>query len=104
MWDVEDGYELIDAGDGARLERFGSIVVDRPHAGALAPRRAPDRWTSADVRFERDRGWTGPGLPAARAGWAVRFDDVVLGLRPTDAGQVGCFPEHAAHLGLLGAD
>jgi 23S rRNA (cytosine1962-C5)-methyltransferase len=90
-----EGYELIDVGDGARLERFGAHLVDRPHAGALAPRRAPARWTQADLRFDRDRGWSGPGLEAARAGWSVRLWDTTMLLRPTDAGQVGLFPEHA---------
>jgi 23S rRNA (cytosine1962-C5)-methyltransferase len=98
---VEDDYELIDAGDGARLERFGRFVVDRPHAGALAPRRAPERWTEADLRFDRDRGWSGAGLAAARKDWPIRIGDVVLALRPTESGQVGCFPEHVQHLRFL---
>jgi 23S rRNA (cytosine1962-C5)-methyltransferase len=100
---VEDDYELIDAGDGARLERFGPLVVDRPHAGVLAPRRAPDRWAAADLRFDRERGWSGPGLSAARKGWTVRCWDVSMGLRPTDSGQVGLFPEHAHRLAILAA-
>ena len=33
--------------------------------------------------------------PAASAGpWTIRLDAVTLELRPTDAGQVGVFPEH----------
>lgn len=96
-----DDYELLDAGSGGRLERFGVQVTDRPAPGALADRRDPVRWSSADLRFDRDRGWTGPGLAAARSGWTVRLHDLVLQLRPTDAGQVGCFPEHAAHLSWL---
>src|SRR5205814_1725056 len=83
----ETDYELIDAGGGARLERFGSRVVDRPHPGALGPRRETDAWLAADLRFERDRGWSGP---AASAGpWTIRLDAVTLELRPTEAGQVG---------------
>lgn len=96
-----EGYELIDVGDGARLERFGEYVVDRPHAGALAPRRAPGRWAEADLRFDRDGGWSGAGLTAAQAGWPVRLWDIEMRLRPTDAGQVGLFPEHAEQFGWL---
>jgi 23S rRNA (cytosine1962-C5)-methyltransferase len=96
-----DHYELIDVGDGARLERFGEHVVDRPHAGALAPRRTPERWADADLRFDRDGGWSGEGLAAARTGWPVRLWDIEMGLRPTEAGQVGCFPEHAEQFGWL---
>lgn len=98
-----DDYELLDVGSGGRLERFGAHVTDRPAAGALADRRAADRWSAADLRFDRDRGWSGPGMASAEAGWIVRLQDLALQLRPTDAGQVGCFPEHAAHLPWLEA-
>jgi len=96
-----DGYELIDAGGGARLERFGEHMADRPHGGAYGERRAPERWADADLRFDRDAGWSGPALASASDGWPATIGGVDLGLRPTDAGQVGCFPEHAAMLPWL---
>ncbi len=85
--------ELVDFGDAARLERFGVRLVDRPHPGALAPRRDPHAWHEASLRFDRDAGWSGPG--ASLGAWMVRMEDLTLELRPTDAGQVGLFPEHA---------
>ena len=91
---VED-YQLVDVGAGRRLERFGEHVVHRPHPAAEGPRRSPDQWAEADLRFDRDRGWSGPGLEAARAGWTTRLVDLTFELRPTDSGQVGLFPEHA---------
>ncbi len=96
-----DDYELIDAGGGARLERFGDHITDRPHGGALADRRDPGRWAEAGLRFDRDGGWSGPGLAAAADGWTVRIHGIAMELRPTDAGQVGLFPEHADRLGWL---
>ncbi len=96
-----DDYELIDAGDGARLERFGEHVVARPHPGATGERRAPREWARADMRFERDRGWSGTGLDDARSGWTARLGDLAFELRPTNSGQVGVFPEHAAMLPWL---
>ena len=92
-------YELIDFGGGARLERFGDRVVDRPHPGALGPRSAHAPWRTADLRFDRDRGWSGPGFPAEA--WRFGHDGLVMELRPTDAGQVGLFPEHLAMLDWL---
>jgi 23S rRNA (cytosine1962-C5)-methyltransferase len=93
-----DDYELIDAGGGARLERFGEHIVDRPHGAAVEERRSPGRWTEADLRFDRDGGWTGSGTDAARAGWTVTYHGLSLELRPTEAGQVGLFPEHGVQL------
>jgi 23S rRNA (cytosine1962-C5)-methyltransferase len=99
--DPVDDYELLDVGGGARLERFGDHITDRPHAGAVADRRAPERWATAGLRFDRDRGWSGPGLAAAGDGWTVRIHDIAMQLRPTEAGQVGLFPEHATMLPWL---
>jgi 23S rRNA (cytosine1962-C5)-methyltransferase len=96
-----DGYELIDAGGGARLERFGEHVTDRPHGGAYGERRAPERWADADLRFDRDAGWSGSAIAAANEGWSATIGEVELGMRPTEAGQVGAFPEHAAMLPWL---
>jgi 23S rRNA (cytosine1962-C5)-methyltransferase len=95
-------YELIDVGDDARLERFGEHVTDRPHPGAgIGGRAHPDRWAEADLRYERDSGWTGPGVVGAASGWSITFHGLEFGLRTTDAGQVGLFPEHGAMIPWL---
>ena len=96
-----DDYELIDVGEGGRLERFGPHVVIRPHRMGAGEPRAPERWREADLRFEGDTGWSGRGLDAARSGWRVRLQGMLFDARPTDAGQVGLFPEHAAMLPWL---
>jgi 23S rRNA (cytosine1962-C5)-methyltransferase len=92
-------YELIDVGGGARLERFGVHVTDRPYPAATGDRARPERWNEADLRFDRDRGWTGPAAPASP--WPVEVGGVTLELRTTDSGQVGLFPEHLATLDWL---
>lgn len=91
--------ELIDFGDAARLERFGDRLVDRPHPGATLARRHPEAWRGADLRFDRDGGWSGAGVEPGP--WPVIVDGLTLHLRPTDAGQVGLFPEHAEMLPWL---
>jgi 23S rRNA (cytosine1962-C5)-methyltransferase len=95
------GYELLDFGGGARLERFGDRVVDRPHPGALGGRATEAAWRTPDLRFDRDRGWSGPGLPAHE--WRFADQGLTMELRPTDAGQVGLFPEHLGMVGWLRA-
>jgi 23S rRNA (cytosine1962-C5)-methyltransferase len=91
---VATGYALLDLGDGARLERFGERIVERPHPAVTGRRHDPDRWATPDLRWDRERGWL--GVAAARRPWPITIDDVTLELRPTVAGQVGLFPEHAA--------
>jgi 23S rRNA (cytosine1962-C5)-methyltransferase len=96
-----EGFELVDAGDGRRLERFGDHLVDRPAPGAWFEKRAAREWSGADLRFDREGGWSGVGLAQARDGWTIRLHDLSMELRPTEAGQVGLFPEHAAMLPWL---
>ena len=96
---MPSGHRLIDVGGGARLERFATRVIDRPLPTALAARHDPEAWRAADLRYERDRGWSGE--PEARRPWPIEIDGVTLELRPTEAGQVGLFPEHAAMLPWL---
>ena len=84
-----DDYELLDAGDGRRLERFGDRLVDRPAPGAGAPRTMPAAWPGADLRYDRHAGWTGPSQA-----WRVHVGGLTFELRPTEAGQLGLFPEH----------
>src|SRR5262249_20570634 len=97
---VPPPFELLDAGAGRRLERFGDRVVDRPAPGSFGERGDPGAWRAADLRYDRDRGWSGP---AADAGpWDVEIEPgVTLELRPTEAGQLGLFPEHLAMLPWL---
>ena len=89
-------YELLDVGDGRRLERFGALVVDRPALGASWPPRDPSAWTTADLRFERERGWADSAEP-----WSIEVEGLALELRPAAGGQVGLFPEQLALLPWL---
>lgn len=54
---TRDQYELIDFGNGRRLERLGELVLDRPcPAVEGAAVGNPSLWRSADVRFVEQRG------------------------------------------------
>ncbi len=86
------GYELVDAGDGRRLDQFGGRLVDRPAASAVDKRRDPAAWPAADLRFDRTSGWRGA---TALESWPVSIAGLTLELRTTETGQVGLFPEQA---------
>jgi 23S rRNA (cytosine1962-C5)-methyltransferase len=91
-----DDYELLDAGAGRRLERFGDRVVDRPQPAAILSPEAPELWRAADLRFERDVGWTGPAR--VDGPWSVSVAGVTLELRATESGGVGLFPEQLTNV------
>lgn len=97
---VSDEYELLDFGSGRKLERFGAYVVDRPSpAAAQARPRDAQLWEQADARFERTtspRGqWT--FRRQLSAAWPIHFGPMTLGLKFSDFGQVGLFPEQASN-------
>jgi 23S rRNA (cytosine1962-C5)-methyltransferase len=96
------GIVLIDAGDGRRLERFGSRLVDRPSPAASDPRRRPESWSEPDLRFDRGRGWTA-AQPQLAEPWTVGTGGLTMRLAPTPSGQVGIFPEHLRMLPWLEA-
>ena len=100
------GYELLDVGGGRRLERFGTMVVDRPSATAEGPRRASwETWRNVDLRFDAG-SWIAGGRPAAIEDippWTVEIEGLPLELRVTSFGGVGLYPEHAANLPWLEA-
>ena len=98
-------YELLDAGDGRRLEAFGSHLLDRPApATEGVPRRDAAAWASAVVSFDREAGGRGRWRTAGRSiePWTVALaEGTRLELRLTESGQVGLFPEHAALAGWV---
>ncbi len=93
-----DDYQLLDFGDGRRLERFGRFVLDRPCPAAETFQRAtPDLWTQADARFEgrdQERGqWTDRRELPER--WVVACGPLRFELKRTEFGHLGLFPEQA---------
>ena len=100
---MHDGYELLDVGDGRRLERFGGRLVDRPFPAADdLERAAPARWDAAQLVFERDRRGGRWSRGADLGPWPVPIGGLTLEGRVAPAGQVGIFPEHAARWPVLG--
>ena len=87
-------YELLDAGDGRRLERFGDVVIDRPAGDAVEAPLDSSAWDAADLRYERYHGWSAT-VGDVPASWEIGDGDLRLELRPTPTGQVGLFPEQA---------
>jgi 23S rRNA (cytosine1962-C5)-methyltransferase len=89
---MNNEYELLDSGDGRKLERFGEVVVSRPCAQAIWPKQAPEAWVTA-ASFDRERGWQTCGGAELPASWVVTINGIAMRLAPTPAGHLGVFPE-----------
>ncbi len=92
-------YELIDSGEGERLERFGDRVLIRPSKFSVWKRRTPAAWQSAHASYQHKGGWRFRGNRFEE--WTMECGEYSLVLRLQDNGQVGIFPEHQGYLERL---
>ncbi len=92
----EKKYQLIDFGRGRKLERFGSVLLDRvsPAADGLEQRQR-SQWKLADARVD-ERGQIECGKrPGNR--WQIEVSGISFLLDLTPFGHVGIFPEQQSN-------
>jgi 23S rRNA (cytosine1962-C5)-methyltransferase len=92
-------YQLLDAGDGMKCERWGDYTLVRPDPQIIWPRANGKPWTQHDAIYHRsDKGggrWEQQrALPAQ---WTVRYRNLSFLIRPTSFKHTGLFPEQAAN-------
>lgn len=94
-------YALIDSGGGRKLERFGTVVVDRPEPQALwTPRAGEGVWKSAHAVFsgddEEDKGRWRIDKPTPES-WPVQVGAATMLCRLASFRHLGLFPEQMPH-------
>lgn len=95
-------YSLLDCGNGRKLERFGSVVLDRPEAQAMwSPSLGVNDWRHADGVFsssgtdeQRGKWQLTTDIPKA---WPVQVDGVTMECRTQGLWHLGLFPEQLPH-------
>jgi 23S rRNA (cytosine1962-C5)-methyltransferase len=91
-------YELLDSGNGMKLERYGEVVISRPETQAIWKPLRPELWEKAQAVFEWKEGkseWKkNPGVPAS---WQLSWNEVKFTARLTSFKHTGIFPEQAAN-------
>jgi 23S rRNA (cytosine1962-C5)-methyltransferase len=91
---MADDYELLDSGDGRKLERFGKYVLARPCSQALwRPSEDESEWNRADATFDREDGNRWQGRTNLPKEWNIETAGVSFKLGGTDFGHLGIFPE-----------
>jgi 23S rRNA (cytosine1962-C5)-methyltransferase len=95
-----EGYELLDSGNGLRLERFGQHTVVRPDPSVLWDPASPKHpaWINPDAQFTdtENEKWR-LRKPQLQDGWEVNLLDFRMLIKPTPFRHVGLFPEQAAN-------
>jgi 23S rRNA (cytosine1962-C5)-methyltransferase len=90
-------YELLDSGDGRRLERFGKYVLNRPDPGVIWKKSSPEMWSNASAIFERttnDRGkWIqNVSIPER---WPISYNNISFWVKLSPFKHTGVFPEQS---------
>lgn len=89
-------YEILDAGNGNKYERWGDVRLLRPDPQAIWPMVEPK---SVDARYIRSAAggghWEyGRALPDS---WIIAYKDLRFIVRPTGFKHTGLFPEQAVN-------
>ncbi len=88
-------YELLDSGEGKKLERYGKYILSRPDPEALWKKSLEDNdWGKSDLEFIRNgtkNKWIiKNGIPN---NWNILFGDLNFSIKPTSFKHTGLFPE-----------
>src|SRR3989344_8570738 len=90
-------YELLDSGEGEKLERFGSVVLSRPDPQALWKKGLSDEeWKKADGHFVRTEvagEWKIKNGTLEK--WPIEFSELKFFIKPTAFKHTGLFPEQS---------
>lgn len=97
-------FEVLDASDGEKLERWGKVTLIRPDPQAIWKTPKGPAWEQADARYLRSASgggrWQIKHLP--RDTWTISYRDLTFKISPTGFKHTGLFPEQAVNWDLFG--
>ena len=83
--DTWKDYEVLDTGDGEKLERWGDVILRRPDPQTIWPKARPELWEKAQAWYHRSERGGGEWEFFARLPerWTIRHGDWSFYVRPT---------------------
>ena len=93
-------YELIDAGNGEKLENWNGIILRRPDPQAIWPvENIDETWKNPDGFYHRSSqgGGSWDFKRKLKDFWCVNYKDLTFKVSPTNFKHTGLFPEQAAN-------
>ena len=92
-------FEVLDTGDGYKLERWGEVLLARPDPQVIWPKGDAGLWKQADAVYSRSRegGGSWEYRRALPERWEIGYKGLRFYVRPTGFKHTGLFPEQAAN-------
>ena len=101
MWiaDKWKDFEVLDCGNGEKVERWGKQVLVRPDPQAIWPKQKNvSAWRTADASYHRSSSgggkWNIKKLPSQ---WDIHYRELTFHIKPMNFKHTGLFPEQAAN-------
>lgn len=98
-------YEMLDTGEGEKLERFGNYTFVRPYESAFWKKSlAGSEWSKADGKFWSSKTGTKSGWKMTNkieSKWTMSYKGIKFYAYPTPFRHLGFFPEQASHWDLI---
>lgn len=91
-------YECIDAGNGEKLERWGTIILRRPDPQAIwLTDNNNELWTNPDGFYHRSNkgGGTWEFKTHLEEEWTIKYKELTFKVAPMNFKHTGIFPEQA---------
>lgn len=94
-------YELLDSGNGLKLERFGHYKFIRPeHQAVWQPTLSANNWEDVDAVFQptsEESGGKWKYKKHVESEWVMHYKDLTFLARTSNSRHLGVFPEQAPH-------
>lgn len=92
-------YEVLDAGNKEKLERWNHVVLRRPDPVAIWPIDDERPWKKADAVYHRSNKGGGQWefKKSVRDFWTISYKDLRFKISPTGFKHTGLFPEQASN-------
>lgn len=90
-------YKIIDAGNGEKLEKWGTFILRRPDPQAIWKTVCGKAWEQIDAHYIRSISGGGKWeyrkkLPSC---WSIKYKELTFKVSPTNFKHTGIFPEQA---------
>lgn len=97
----EQDYELLDTGNGEKMEKFGKYIFVRPFEDALWEKSLPkESWSKIDGKFANTKEGVKPGWKLGKEveeKWVMSYKGIRFFASPTPFRHLGFFPEQSSH-------
>jgi 23S rRNA (cytosine1962-C5)-methyltransferase len=86
-------YELLDSGDGEKLERWGQYITIRPDPRVIWRKADANLWKKAQGVFHEEWDFMSPPPRP----WQISYDKIKFNLKPAEFKHTGVFPEQSTN-------